>query len=88
VRTISVSLIALILASCGPEREQEVAKRSSTAQPPSPPQVSQAMTVVPMPKDQAQLDRLILAGFTPHNDHLHRPGVTSCPLSKGSDVVM
>lgn len=49
---------------------------------------SQAPAVIPKPKDQAQLDRMILAGYTPHADHLHPPGVNECPLTKGSDVVM
>ena len=41
-----------------------------------------------MPKDQAQLDRMILAGYTPHMDHLHPPGVNECPLTKGTEAVM
>lgn len=49
---------------------------------------SQPAPVVSKPKDQAQLDRMILAGFTPHADHLHAPGVNECPLAKGSDAVM
>ena len=48
----------------------------------------QSASVVPKPEDQAQLDRMILAGYTPHADHLHPPGVKSCPLTKGSEVVM
>lgn len=44
--------------------------------------------VVPKPKDQSQLDRLILAGYTPHADHLHPPGVKSCPLAEGANAVM
>lgn len=45
-------------------------------------------TVVAKPKDQALLDQMILAGYTPHSDHLHPPGVNKCPLSKGSEAVM
>lgn len=44
--------------------------------------------VVPKPAEAAQLDRMILAGYTPHADHLHPPGVNECPLSQGADVVM
>ncbi|MEO7240015.1 MAG: hypothetical protein ABIW16_01320 [Sphingomicrobium sp.] len=51
-------------------------------------QVSKVPAVIPRPADQAELDRLILLGYTPHADHLHAPGVNECPLSKGSDVVM
>ena len=31
---------------------------------------------------------MILAGYTPHADHLHPPGVNECPLTKGSEIVM
>ena len=48
----------------------------------------QSASVVPKPKDQAQLDRMILAGYTPHAEHLHPPGVNECPLTKGSEAVM
>ena len=44
--------------------------------------------LVPMPADRAERDRLILAGYTPHSDHLHAPGVNECPMNKGTDVVM
>lgn len=49
---------------------------------------SKPAPVVPKPQDQAQLDRMILAGYTPHADHLHAPGVNECPLTKGTDAVM
>ncbi len=49
---------------------------------------SKPPAVVPLPKDQAELDRMILAGFTPHADHLHPPGVNECPLMKGTEAVM
>jgi hypothetical protein len=49
---------------------------------------SQPPKIIPMPKDQAELDRMILAGFTPHGDHLHPPGVKECPLAQGSEAVM
>lgn len=45
-------------------------------------------SVAPRPEDPAQLDRMILAGFTPHADHLHPPGINECPLTKGSEAVM
>lgn len=50
--------------------------------------VTRTNAVVPKPTDQAQLDRMILAGFTPHSDHLHPPGVNECPLTKGTEAVM
>ena len=55
------------------------ATQAPTSKPPS---------VIPRPKDQAELDRLILAGYTPHSNHLHPPGVKECPLAQGNDAVM
>lgn len=55
----------------------------------APAQQSKAPMVLPMPGDQKELDRLILAGYTPHGEHLHPPGVKNCPLAKeGSEAVM
>lgn len=55
------------------------ATRAPSSKPPA---------VVPMPTDQAELDRMILAGYTPHGKHLHPPGVKECPLAQGSEAVM
>ena len=49
---------------------------------------SKPPAVIPRPDDQAQLDRMILAGYTPHGQHLHPPGVNECPLAQGSEAVM
>lgn len=35
--------------------------------------------MIPMPKDKAQLKRLLAMGYTIHEDHLHAPGVVGCP---------
>jgi len=79
------------------------APQEAASQPPSAPPVdaqavealqskgpqSKAPLVLPMPKDQAELDRMILAGYTPHGSHLHPPGVKNCPLAKeGNEAVM
>ena len=86
-----LTLVALL--ACGCNREPQA---SSTQ---SKPPVAEAMvsqdarkseipSVVPKPPDQAALDRMILAGYTPHADHLHRPGVKACPLAQGNEAVM
>lgn len=50
---------------------------------------SEAPLVLPLPKDQKELDQMILAGYTPHGEHLHPPGVKNCPLAKeGNEAVM
>lgn len=84
-------MIALAVSACDAADTNQssgaVAPPASTMADGNAP-MSRPAAEVPMPKDQAELDRMILAGFTPHADHLHRPGETECPLSKGSDVVM
>ena len=84
-------LAAFCLVACDKAPQQNTA----TPAPAAPGAVlatdapsSQPPNVVPMPKDQAQLDRMILAGYTPHMDHLHPPGVNECPLTKGTEAVM
>ena len=82
-------LLVVALGACACDRDSD---DISMASPPRPElqsaPASQPAPVVPKPQDQAQLDRMILAGFTPHADHLHAPGVDECPLAKGSDTVM
>jgi hypothetical protein len=84
-------LVALAISAC--ERQE---KNSAAVPPPAAPgtalpaeaKISMPPAVIPKPSDQAELDRMILAGFTPHADHLHPPGAKECPLSKGTDAVM
>lgn len=85
-------ILALVaLGACACEREPQ---ERSQAAPPVPDlalpteKVSKMPGVVPRPNDQAQLDRMILAGYTPHGDHLHAPGVNECPMTKGNELVM
>lgn len=84
-------LLALGIGACerGPSDDPPASApgASNTALPGRAP-ARQSGGVVPKPTDQAQLDRMILAGFTPHGEHLHPPGVNQCPLSKGSEAVM
>lgn len=71
-------------------------ERASAPDPEAPREVSatqpartEAPLVLPLPKDQKELDQMILAGYTPHSDHLHPPGVKNCPLAKeGNEAVM
>lgn len=87
-----VLLIALGVVACNREPQESAAAPAPTipdevlvTQAPK----SSAPVVVPMPKGQAELDRMILAGYTPHGTHLHPPGVKNCPLAQeGSEAVM
>ena len=84
-------LIMFGAAACGREPEERSAATEPAVQAPALPtqtRASRASAVIPLPKDQAQLDRMILAGYTPHSDHLHPPGVNECPMTKGTDAVM
>ena len=84
-------LLALGIAAC----EQQAPESAAVPPPAGPdatlpgqPPARSSAEVLPRPKDQAQLDRMILAGYTPHVDHLHAPGVNKCPLTKGNEAVM
>ena len=85
-------LVALGALAC----DRAPQERASAPRPVTPAEVSatdarqsKAPLVLPMPKDQKELDRMILAGYTPHADHLHPPGVKNCPLAKeGNEAVM
>ena len=47
-----------------------------------------AMHTIAVPKDKAQLGRMLAMGYTVHDDHMHPPGVKECPLDKeGGSVV-
>ena len=85
-------LIALGSFACNraPEERASAPKPAESLQTVSAPaQQSKAPLVLPMPKDQNELDRLVLAGYTPHGEHLHPPGVKNCPLaSEGNEAVM
>lgn len=87
----TILLLALGLCACGrdtgeSERNSAPIAAANALQDLAP--ASRTDAVVPKPADQAQLDRMILAGYTPHSDHLHAPGVNECPLTKGAEAVM
>ena len=94
--TCRMILLALALAACGrspePAAEPAEADRAAAAEALNVVDGNAAKSaipaVVPLPKDQAEIDRMILAGYTPHADHLHAPGVNECPLTKGKEAVM
>jgi hypothetical protein len=94
--TCRMILLALVLSACGRSPEPAVdsaeGDRAAAAEALNVVDGNAAKSaipaVVPLPKDEADLDRMILAGYTPHADHLHSPGVNECPLTKGNDAVM
>lgn len=84
--------LLLGLAACGRhtaarEAQQSPSKRlalPSVAGPRSvmPGKAGAEMKLIPIPKDKAQLSRLVSMGYTVHKDHMHPPGVKSCPFDR------
>ncbi|WP_155265414.1 hypothetical protein [Sphingomonas segetis] len=60
------------------------AARAPTSMPAQP---RKAALMIPIPKDPAQLERLLAMGYSVHEDHLHAPGVTSCPKMSENPVM-
>ena len=84
-------LFAFGVCACereAPEGTAVTAPAAPNAMLPGLDSARNSASVIPRPEDPAQLDQMILAGFTPHADHLHPPGINECPLTKGSEVVM
>ena len=77
----------LALAACSQQRHEQAAEQKAAPVPAIlPAKVSKAALMIPIPKDQAQLKRLLAMGYTVHEDHLHAPGVTSCPKMSENPV--
>lgn len=86
-----VLVCSMMIAVCGCSEQDSREKAPAEAAKelvPADPRVSAPAQLIPLPKDQAEVDRLILLGYTPHADHMHLPGVKSCPLSRGNEAVM
>lgn len=86
-----ILLLAIGASACERAPDEQAAvppPAAPDATLPAPAPASQANAVVPRPEDKDQLDRMILAGYTPHADHLHPPGVNECPMTKGTEAVM
>jgi hypothetical protein len=84
-----VLLIAIGASACEREpHDRATVRTADSVEAVVPAPASKPAPIIARPSDQAQLDRLILAGYTPHADHLHAPGVNECPLTKGTDAVM
>ena len=86
MRTI-VLLLALGACSQQPaEQSQETAAPAEAAPATADAPVHQA-AMVSVPKDPAKLQRLQKMGYSVHEDHLHAPGVSSCPKMSDDPVM-
>jgi tRNA G26 N,N-dimethylase Trm1 len=45
------------------------------------------MTMMEIPADKRQLERLLAMGYSVHENHMHPPGVKNCPFDMGGSVV-
>lgn len=81
---ILAGLILLGLSACAPDAEAETEPAAQPAM--ATIEIPGAATSVPtkarlmdMPDDPQAVRRLEAMGYTVHEDHLHAPGVNSCP---------
>ena len=88
-------LLLFATCACGKQAERQVQQSSkasaitgaAAAESAMPGKTSAAMLIA-VPKDKAQLDRLLAMGYTVHKDHMHPPGVKECPLDKAGGSVV
>ena len=80
-----ILIVLLALGACSQEPAANRAENAPAAAPMAAP-VEQA-ALISVPKDPAQLKKLEGMGYTVHEDHLHAPGVSTCP-KMGDDPIM
>jgi hypothetical protein len=80
----------MLLAACSEHRQPQQTQphRASPIIAAATPAAGQSKAAlwIPIPKDKAQLQRLLAMGYKIHEDHLHAPGVTSCPKMSENPV--
>ena len=91
-------LLLLALPACAKHADDKSAQPRapkplalpSTSAPQSamPGKAPAEMKLIPIPRDKAQLARLVAMGYTIHQDHMHPPGVNSCPFDKSGGSVI
>lgn len=92
-----IFVLVFALAACGKQNHGSTVQAppqsvtpAAAAGPQSkmPENATAEMKLIPIPKDKGQLGRLIAMGYTVHQNHMHPPGVRSCPFDKtGGSVV-
>lgn len=84
-------LLLPCLFACGkgvspPERGQAAQSSAPVAAIAAKPAAMDRM--IPVPKEEAQLNRMLAMGYTVHDDHMHPPGVKECAFDKASGSVV
>lgn len=94
-----LAIVILGLAACAKQADhksaQQIASKAPAlpampaAQSPMPTgKAAPEMKLIPIPKDRAQLARLVAMGYTVHQSHMHPPGVKSCPFDKNAGSII
>lgn len=84
--------LLILLTACSDERQSEAEPAAAAPPPPvaatpaAQPAAMQSEGLAELPTDPEQLKRMVAMGYTVHEDHLHKPGVASCP-KMGADPV-
>lgn len=91
MRRIAI-LLVLGMPACGQQPSDQATRQQPTAAmaPQSKMAAASAAakaSVLPIPEDKQQLQRLLAMGYVVHEDHLHPPGMKECPFSMGGSVV-
>lgn len=88
-------LLLFGLGACGKDADPSAAQQadkpraSMPAANSAPGAMPAAMEkMIPVPKDKAQLDRMLAMGYTVHEDHMHPPGVKECAFDRGGGSVI
>jgi hypothetical protein len=89
-----VAIVIFGLAACAKQADHKSSQQLASnppalpvmpaAQSPMAGKAAAEMKLIPIPKDKAQLARLVAMGYTIHQNHMHPPGVRSCPFDKNT----
>jgi hypothetical protein len=88
-----LAIVILGLAACAKQPDHKGAQQlaSKPAALPTMPAAQSPMPemkMIAIPKDKAQLARLVAMGYTVHENHMHPPGVKSCPFDKNGGSII
>jgi hypothetical protein len=86
-------LLLLALAACGkspapPAQPPKTSVPAAGALPTIAPKPAAMERMIPVPKEQVQLKRMLAMGYTVHEDHMHPPGVKECAFDKAGGSVV
>ena len=77
---------ALLMAACDQQEQRQAATPDAPEIPALVAGQSKAALMIAIPKYPEALRKLVKMGYTMHEDHLHAPGVTSCPKMSENPV--